>query len=224
MKISGIITFLAISMLFTTQCKRVDCVRYSRGLSEAEKQLTPYQLNETVYFTDQTDTFSMQCLFNEYTQEVDIDADHYYYEKCDGGRETYYWELATKYTTDINYTDSSLLMIEINTNTNYSFEEGVFTLILYDSSWSDFYETYSFFTRANNSEQLFKARISNPVLPPAYNQCELTYYNELQIDGFLYKHVNLLYGNIINFDSIYYNNKFGIIRMVQDSTSYNIIR
>jgi len=224
MKTYGILTFIVVILMLTTQCNKVECVRHCRELSELEKQLTPFQLNDIIYFTDKLDTFSIKCTLNEYTQKTDIYADHYYYDHCDGGQKTYYWELSTKFDTDINYTDSSLLVIEINTRTNYSFEEGVFSMMLYDYDWCQSNEAYSFFTRSDNSTQLFKERVSNPTLPAAYNQCDLVFYNEIIIDGYLYNDVNILFGDIENFDSVYYNNEFGIIRMVNDTIKLNILR
>ena len=224
MKTQGILTFVIILLLFTTQCRKVDCVRYCRELSDLEKQLTPYQLNETIYFSDGLDTFSIKCTAREYTQQTDIYADHYYYDHCDGGQETHYWELSTAFETDISFTDSSLLVLDINTRTNYSFDEGVFTITLCADGWCSFSEKYSFFTRSNNANQLFKERVSNPTLPPAYNQCDLTFVDEMKIEGYLYENVNILHGDMVNLDSVYYNNEFGIIRMVSDTIKLNILR
>jgi len=215
---------LVVSVLIIAQSCGVDCVRYSRELSTQEKLLNPYKQNDTVYFTDKLDTFNIVCTENQYSQEVDIYADHYHYDKCDGGQETYYWELSTKFISDINYTDSTLLDIEIVTKTVYSFDEAIFSIALFNNGRPMYNEEYSFYTRSNNSVRFFKTKANLATPPSALNQCELTFHDQMRLDGYLFENVNVLYGDIKKFDTVYYNSNYGIIRMVSDSVKLNIIR
>jgi len=215
---------LIIFVLIISQSCRVDCVRYSRELSPQEKQLNPYKQNDTVYFTDKLDTFNIVCVENQYSQKVNIYADHYHYDKCNGGRETYYWELSTKFISDINYADSTFLYIDIVTKSIYSFDEAIFSIAFFNNRHPMYDEEYSFYTRSNNSVRFFKTQANFATPPSAFHQCELTFKDKMIFDGYLFENVNILYGNIKNIDTVYYNSNYGIIRMVNDSIKLNIIR
>jgi len=204
--------------LLTTGCSKVDCERYCRQLSEQELLLTPYKLSDTVYLVNSIDTFNIICTSRNYFDSVDTYADHYIYDYCDGVQKTYFWQQTTKLTSNIPYTDSTSLEIEINTRTRYEGEEGIFTLKLFDNNYSDVAEQYSFLTRVNDQHQLYKE-----LFHPDFFHCDLTFVDEIELQGHNYKNVNILFDGLINIDSVYYNSEYGIIRIVSNNFKFHIL-
>ena len=218
-------TTLLLSIILFCACdKNVDCELNSREITEQEKLLIPYAVYDTSYFISNSDTFWLSCISKEYYQNVDLNADRYYSSECDGGQKTYYWELNSQYASTLPFDDTSTLSLRIKIKTHHLLENESrfeFTFLRKQQS-SGLRYTYSLFAQPFNQNRLFD-EYNGSFNPYAVVQAQTEFAKQRMIDGKMYHNVNMIYGELSPYDTIYYSSTAGIIRIVKDGISFQLL-
>lgn len=221
-----LITSVLLILISYVRCSKLDCLLVSRELTENEKMIIPANLYDTIYYTNSTDTNRIICISREYNEKSEYYADKYFQADCgQNGQETRYWELSTKYETDIKCTDTSDLVFELSVKTAPDLaEDGIFVIKFYEEFYEWPFETIYLYISPDNPEKLLRESPESYGNPSYFLQGKVAYHNQMLINNHLYTNVNVLSGSIGGYDSLYYNNKFGIIRLTNKNGALNILR